>query len=431
MKARMITIVAFILAGVIVAFSTVSAALSKTNKYNSYIASARQNAEKEVPYTACKNYKQAFKIKCEDEEVYREYMEQAKLLGDDFYESAVKEYVTSFPESPTAYEELCTYYYDTESYKNVITTAKKARDAGIATEKVRDYYLTCYFMYKYIKTGLEEATTFLGDYAYVKKDGLYGYINDSGSYLISPAYKNAKALLGTTTAVNDGKEWFMINTGGYKVARPEQKLDDLSYLSNGKIRAAVNGKYGFIGSSLAVPEELPYDFASNYKNGIAAVKSGDKWALIDADEKKITDYIFEDIILDEYETCINNGVIFAKKDGKYYMVDEKGSRIAEQGFDNARPFMSSEPAAICIDKKWGFVDATGKIVIEPQYTDARSFNLGIAPVSSDGKWGYINIGNEIRIEKIFNDCLPFAANGIAAVKEGEVWNYIKLLDFYY
>lgn len=62
----------------------------------------------------------------------------------------------------------------------------------------------------------------------------------------------------------------------------------------------------------------------------------------------ITDYVYEDILLDEYETCIDNGVIFAKTGGKYYMTDKTGSQISSQGFDNAYPFAGTEPAAVCI-----------------------------------------------------------------------------------
>lgn len=430
MKIKLITIVAIILAGVIVAVTTITSAVSKNNEYKGYLASARANAENKVPYTACQKYKQAFAIKCEDESIYKEYLEQAKLLGESFYDSAVKSYVTYFPESPTAYEELCTYYYSSKNYKTVISTATTAKNLGIATEKVRVYYLECFYMYKYIKTGFEEATSFLGNYAMVKQNGLYGYITDTGGYLIIPSYKDANALLGTSTAVNDGTEWYMINAGGYKVARPTQAVEDLSFVSNGKIRVAQKGKYGYTNSAFTISESLPYDYASNFKNGIAAVKKDNKWALIDSNEKTITDYVFEDIILDEYETCINNGVIFAKKDGKYYMVNEKGSKISKQGFDDAYPFVGSEPAAICVDKKWGFADSSGKIVIEPQYTEAKSFSNGLAPVSKDGMWGYINTKGEYRIESKFTDCLPFTSNGVAAVKENDVWNYIKLIAYF-
>ncbi len=429
MKVRMIAIVTIILAGVLAALTTVGSAISTNKEYKSCLASARANAENQVPYTACQQYRKAFEIKCEDESVYKEYLEQCKILGESFYESAVKSYVTYFPNSSTAYETLCQYHYDAESYKNVINTALEARELGIATENVKNLYFECYYMYKYVKTGFEEATTFLGDFALVKQDGLYGYITPKGSFAITPIYKEASAMLGSSAAVNDGTEWFMVNNAGYKVARPTEKVDELSFLSNGKMAVSKNGKYGYTNTSFNIAETLPYDYASNYKNGVAAVKQGNKWALIDSNEKQITKFTFDDILLDEYDSCINNGVIFAKSEGKYYMLNAEGKKISKQGFDNAYPFMGTEPAAICINNKWGFVDAKGEIVIEPQYSDAKSFSNGLAAVATNGMWGYISSNGEYRIKTQFTDCLPFASNGIAAVKENDVWNYIKLLAF--
>ena len=284
-------------------------------------------------------------------------------------------------------------------------------------------------MYKYIKTGLDDAASFLGDYALVKKNGLYGYITSGGTFLISPRFQEAKQFMGSSAAVFDGTEWYMINTGGYKIARPTEKIEELSFLSNGKMLYKRNGKYGYTDSTFALGETV-YDDATNFKNNIGAVKKGDKWALIDSSEKQITEYIFDDIILDEYKTCINNGVVFAKIDGMYYMYDKEGKRISDNGFDNAYPFVSAEPAAICIDGKWGFADSSGNVVIEPSYSNAKSFSNGLAPVSKDGMWGYINSSGETRIEMIFTDCLPFSNLGVAAVKENDVWNYIKLLAYF-
>ena len=429
MKIKWISILVIVLAGVLTIGILVSSSLTLENEYNSYLAGARANAEKNIPYTACQKYRQAFSIKCEDESIYQEYLEQCKLLGDSFYGSGVKKYIEYFPESAKAYEELCKYYYEAGSYRSVITTATEARELGVATETVRDYYIECFYMYKYIKTGLEDASTFLGSYALIKDEGLYGYLKDSGGFLIKPTYQDASAFLGANSAVYDGDEWYMINDSGYKVASPTEKVDELSFLSNGKIRVSKNGKYGYTDTSFTIMETLPYDNASNYKNQIAAVQKDGKWALIDANEENITDYMFEDVLLDEYGTCINGGVIFVKKDGKYYLVDETGSKISEQGFDAAYPFASSEPAAVCIDGKWGFVSTDGTIVIEPQYTEAKSFSNGLAGVANNGMWGYINTDNVYRIPQQFTDCKPFS-NGIAAVEENGVWNYIKLLAYF-
>jgi hypothetical protein len=40
--------------------------------------------------------------------------------------------------------------------------------------------------------------------------------------------------------------------------------------------------------------------------------------------------------------------------------------------------------------KWGYIDATGQWVVDPQFEGARNFADGLAPVIVGGKWGYID-----------------------------------------
>lgn len=429
MKAKLISIVSVILVGILVLVLTISNHAAVEREYNTNLANARANAEKLIPFNSYNYYLKAFEIRCEDEKIYQEFLTQAELLGGSYYGSAVKDYVVKFPMSSTAYELLCKMYYESGSYKTLMDTALEARGKNVATTQVANWYNECAHMLRSVKSGVEDPQPFLGGYALVKINDTYGYIKESGDFLLAPVYTGASAMMGTNVAVNDGEEWHIINNGGFKVARTSKPVDYMGILVSGKIPVAIGGKYAYCTSALVVPESLPYDYASNFKNGVAAVKKGDKWALINTDEKQLTDFIFESIILDEFDTCCNQGVTFAKKDGKYYMVNTQGGKISDQAFDDARSFAGSGPAAICVAGKWGFVDNTGKIVIAPQYEGANSFNIGLGAVCVEGAWGYINSNGTIRVECQFEDCQPFADNGIAAVKEKGMWKYVRLLSY--
>lgn len=72
-----------------------------------------------------------------------------------------------------------------------------------------------------------------------------------------------------------------------------------------------------------------------------------------------------------------------------------------EGVNNTTPPLSEELRAYCTNvdgwQLWGFIDAAGKIVIEPQFTDARSFHCGMALVKDKrGKKYFINkSGNKV------------------------------------
>lgn len=429
MKAKLIAIVSIVAVGVLALVLTISGYATVEKNYTSNLAQARANAEKGIPYNAYNYYKSALEVRCEDESVYQEFLAQAQQLGASFYNEAVKDYVVKFPTSATAYELLCKLYYDSGSYATLIDTALEARSKNAATAQVGEWYNECAYMLRPVKSGVEDPQPFLGGYALARINDTYGYIKESGDFLLAPIYTSASAMMGAYAAVNDGEEWHIINSAGFKVARTSVPVEYMGILSDGKIPVSKDGKYAYVTSSLDIPDSLPYDYASNFKNGIAAVRKGERWALIDTEEKMVTDYIFEDVVLDAFDSCCSGGVIFAKKDGMYYMLNTQGNKIVEQTFDDAKPFAGDGPAAVCVSGKWGFIDQNGAMVIEPQYEAANSFNVGLGAVCVDGAWGYVNTSGTIRIKCQFEDCQPFSSNGIAAVKEKGVWKYVRLLSY--
>ena len=80
MKVKLIAIAIIILAGVIVLFIKAESFVSVNDEYDTYLASARANAENQVPYIAVQKYRQAMNIKSDDEGVYKEYLEQTLSL---------------------------------------------------------------------------------------------------------------------------------------------------------------------------------------------------------------------------------------------------------------------------------------------------------------------------------------------------------------
>lgn len=42
------------------------------------------------------------------------------------------------------------------------------------------------------------------------------------------------------------------------------------------------------------------------------------------------------------------------------------------------------------NKKWGYIDTKGKVVIQPQFDNARAFTGPLAPAMKGGKWGLVN-----------------------------------------
>ena len=73
-----------------------------------------------------------------------------------------------------------------------------------------------------------------------------------------------------------------------------------------------------------------------------------------------------------------------------------------------------------VNDKYGYVDKTGKYVINLQYDDASNFaNNGLAAVKSNGKVGFINTKGEYVINLQFDNAEDFNEANVARVKLGE------------
>ena len=58
--------------------------------------------------------------------------------------------------------------------------------------------------------------------------------------------------------------------------------------------------------------------------------------------------------------------------------------------------------------KWGFIDKTGKFVIEPMFNWSESFHEGLCVVKLGNKYGFIDRTGRFVIEPRFEKAAPFS-----------------------
>jgi len=113
-----------------------------------------------------------------------------------------------------------------------------------------------------------------------------------------------------------------------------------------------------------------------------------------------------------------------KRGIKWGFIDATGKVIIPFEYKEAREFAEGL-AAVKLKNRWGFIDKTGKVVIPFQYYYARNFSEGLAAVQSGPYWGFIDkTGKEIVPCKYYFDVRDFS-EGFAAVYDGGYrWGYV-------
>ena len=115
----------------------------------------------------------------------------------------------------------------------------------------------------------------------------------------------------------------------------------------------------------------------------------------------------------------------APVDGKWGYIDRTGQMVIEPAFDSALPF-SYGLAVVIVNDQAGYIDDTGKIVIQPQFYRARGFSDGLA---SAGRYeagvfqeGYID-KTGAKISRDFDEAEPLR-EGFGLVRLGDKWGYV-------
>ncbi|MFC0212447.1 WG repeat-containing protein [Paenibacillus chartarius] len=318
-----------------------------------------------------------------------------------------------------------------------------------------------------IDPGLEGKEFALGRFDKVNKLSRFDHL-----YLVSDgmirfnvyAEDNGKLIYGGYSPYKFG----FINTKGELAVIP--KFDDAHDFKEGMASVLVGDKYGFIDKSGSVVIQPQYDATGDFSEGMAAVQQGKKWGYVDKNSKEIVAPIFDDA------SDFSEGLAPVKRSGKWGYIDKSGNEVIPPQFDRAYSFNNGlalvadsrgvtsfinrsgttviypkilnekkeqrETGSIILvtfgeyfnfqegyaplrmGNKWGFIDVTGKIVIQPQYEDAGGFAEGLAAVKKNGKWGYIDkLGKEI-IAPQFSKA-SFFAEGLAGVEVDGLWGYIS------
>ncbi|MGH7823627.1 MAG: WG repeat-containing protein [Candidatus Binatia bacterium] len=81
-------------------------------------------------------------------------------------------------------------------------------------------------------------------------------------------------------------------------------------------------------------------------------------------------------------------------------------------------------AEVKLGNKWGYIDKTGKYVIDLQFDYAGAFREGLAVVLVDGKEGYIDRAGRFVIKPQFDYKTLGFSEGFAVVRIGKKYGYI-------
>lgn len=320
-----------------------------------------------------------------------------------------------------------------------------------------------------ISAQYEDADNFSEGLAAVKKGGKYGFINKLGKEVIPFIYENAYAFSEGFAAVKYKGKFGFIDTKGKKLTSFE--FDEVQSFSEGLAKVfkgeTIYDKQGFINreGKLVIPYIYDHNLNTygawnqvrNFVDGLMLVsKNGNKgymdnrgdevvptiystispmhkgyaayysqadrkWGIVNKKGRELTAAIFDgvkfDLVDDGYDL-----VITSKKDDKAanYSGEKYGLFSITSQHNITLPYydevgeISNGMMVVKLNKKYGAIDSTGKLVVPLAYDYIGAFNNGTAPASLNKRYGIISAAGKELVPLKYDDVENFY-EGLALV----------------
>jgi hypothetical protein len=197
------------------------------------------------------------------------------------------------------------------------------------------------------------------------------------------------------------EKWGLVNGSG-KMITPflYNGVSDFGRFSDGLLNVGLNGKWGSIDTTGKVVIPIKYDSNDPFKYGVGAIWLGEKCGLIDKTGKIIIAPNKFDMltILDSNYVATS---LFRSQSNKNGIVTTKGNEILPCIYleEIGLPQKNKLVRIVCNDNKLGFYTHDYKIVIPCIYDNERSsrFSDGAAPIALNKKWGFIDMTGKVVI----------------------------------
>jgi hypothetical protein len=264
----------------------------------------------------------------------------------------------------------------------------------------------------------------------VRKDGLWGYVDSADNvvidfqYLYTSSFQNGRALVCTSRDVNDERMDVLgiINKKGQYIIQPRPGVMFARRFfgeSEHVPFCTQEGKYGFLNLSDEIHIPAVYDAAKWFSEGMAAVKSGDHWGVIDTENKWVIAPCYRDL-----DIFWKGYIPFQSDKGLWGLLNAKGEVVFEpKCTEIIRSFDRSGPLLVVFDEnpsKIGYLDERLMFVVSPdRYHSPRSYMGGLAFVKvlglkSTDKWRAVDINGNVAFEfpgKVATPEILGSANG--------------------
>lgn len=348
---------------------------------------------------------------------------------DDYdrrYENLLDKQMARKDAAPEIFLEAAQYYLeDSDTAKALFIL----RDGIAKTEdaELTRFYEDNRYVYTLSRNFYDEAGPIYRGLAQVAQEGRWGLATATGLPLIPCEYDRVSTFDGDRAIVRKDGVISAVDEDGNRVALLHREAEDFGNYAENRVALQTEEGWLLANGSLQT-SSLVFEELGMFSGGSAPARQGQRWGVVDTSgEEWLLEPQYEEIIRDELGRCGDPECLFVRRNGAVYLASGEDHEEMGGPYEDARPFDGGW-AAVKKGGKWGFIDAAGVKQIPCQFEDALSFGGHLAAVKQDGLWGYVSLLGEVVIEPQFLEAKSFSDES-APVRTGLGWQFITLLEY--
>jgi len=111
--------------------------------------------------------------------------------------------------------------------------------------------------------------------------------------------------------------------------------------------------------------------------------------------------VVAEIDVDQLEPFAEGLAEFRRHD-RYGFIDTTGRIVVQPIFSSVFPYTDGRARVEIEPDRWGFVDRTGNLAIPARYNEVWEFSDGLALVQLEEEWSYVNTSGEVAAKNVWS-----------------------------
>lgn len=222
-----------------------------------------------------------------------------------------------------------------------------------------------------------------------------------------------------------GDYWGLVDSTCNLISQPV--FSSMGYFYNGIALVNKDGKCSYLNDSGKVLGDFNYLSATHFSEGLAFVVSPDHIiTCVDTSLKPL--FTLQDVDHAEIFSC---GMAAVHKDGKYGYIDKSGKIIIDFQYDVVAEFSENIAAVGSYASgsdtgivNWFYIDRSGNKLFEDIFISALPFHEGKAAVQKEDKMYWVDTLGKKLFNAEFDECRSFSV-GYATFRSDEKWGIMQ------